>query len=390
MQAVLVNIPPSDKKLKEFRNLRKKGFVLDFPELPTNLGIYQAVLKKAGWDTQVEDLIFKVWFKKNRIEDEIKRISELVKKFDLLVFVSNSPYIKDVLYFFSRIKLPQNKPSILIGKSLHLKASLKKPESALKNKIIFYADVELPLYYFALLYKYYPDWKSFKKFIPNSIWLSNGKTFRGKVIRMDLDDIPLPDFTGIRIDRYLKENPILPFFFSRGCIFRCAHCPAWRIFGEWRGMSKEKIREVCKHLREMSKNKRFKVLLADNMLLADRNWFADLCEELRENELSWLCSLRPDMIDEKIVELLSKSGCREVTLGLDVICDWNPKKAKEIGKIYRLKQVVKVVELLKHAGIKVNVYMIKEMYEPNFEDKLKKINELMSPNKILISSLRKY
>jgi radical SAM superfamily enzyme YgiQ (UPF0313 family) len=94
------------------------------------------------------------------------------------------------------------------------------------------------------------------------------------------------------------------------------------------------------------------------MLLANKSWFRNLCQLLKENKIRWSCALRPDMIDEEIINLLKRSGCEEVTLGLDVIYDWNPEGARKLTKIYKLKEIAHLSKLFRNKKIKVNIYLI--------------------------------
>lgn len=55
-------------------------------------------------------------------------------------------------------------------------------------------------------------------------------------------------------------------------------------------------------------------------------------------------------------------ACYEVTLGVDVLYDWNKEKAVEIGKIIRLRDVKRAVDLLKRKDIEVYLYILEEFY----------------------------
>lgn len=137
---------------------------------------------------------------------------------------------------------------------------------------------------------------------------------------------------------------------SKGCPFNCGICPAIITFGgKDRRISVESVIEYIKNHQEQVKSfKLFSPCFTYNV-----KWVKDFCSQLlqRNLKINWTCSSRPDCLqDKEMIELMGKSGCTKVALGVETL---DPVSTKALRKFSKVENYIRVVEevfcnLLKH------------------------------------------
>jgi radical SAM superfamily enzyme YgiQ (UPF0313 family) len=141
----------------------------------------------------------------------------------------------------------------------------------------------------------------------------------------DLDALPPPRWDAFPRDDYgyfplLKARPLLTLLSSRGCPYGCHFCPYPVAQGAtFRPRSAAKVVDEMESLVD-----RFgvrSVLFRDPTFSLDMGRVTDICRLLidRGLPLSWGIETRLDRMDEAMVALLGRAGCRSVEFGLDPI-----------------------------------------------------------------------
>src|SRR6516225_9712515 len=163
-----------------------------------------------------------------------------------------------------------------------------------------------------------------------------GITFRdrGKVIRnpnapviADLDSLPLPAF---HLYPGMEKGRYIPLEMGRGCPFSCMFCSTNDFFRRrFRLKSPWRLLEQMTFLAHAYGITRFDLI--HDMFTVDRRRVIDFCETLLRSgtAFAWNCSARTDCVDEELVALMSKAGCRGIFFGIET---GSPRMQKIIDK----------------------------------------------------------
>ncbi|MBU0580857.1 MAG: B12-binding domain-containing radical SAM protein, partial [Candidatus Margulisbacteria bacterium] len=129
----------------------------------------------------------------------------------------------------------------------------------------------------------------------------------------NLDEIPQPAYHLANLKKYNNGGISI----SRGCPFGCTFC---NLVGMWKQQvfykSNDLVLEEIKYLRQ--KGKRV-VSFVDDTFVLDKERTLDLCEKIIEENLNikYVCQARVDLLDAKLLDILKRSGCREIFFGVE-------------------------------------------------------------------------
>jgi len=182
----------------------------------------------------------------------------------------------------------------------------------------------------------------------------------------DIDSIPFPAWEIINPDTYpptphgafYKHFPIAPITTTRGCPFNCIFCASkctWK--QKLRVRSAKNVVDEIEYL-----NKKFGIQefhFEDDNFTFSRSHVVDVCNEILERKLNivWACpnGVRIDKLDYEIVSLMKKSGCYQLSFGIE---SGSQEIINSINKHMDLKIVPNVVKMVKSLGIKTCGFFI--------------------------------
>jgi len=141
---------------------------------------------------------------------------------------------------------------------------------------------------------------------------------------VELDDLPMPDFSLFEMDIYLKSrNPYamkghaegrsMVFFTSRGCPFTCFFCS--KSSKTYRAMSPDKIISMLNYLK--SEFQVDQVVFDDELFFVSKKHFTHLAPMLKPLGLRWGAQARVNIMDDDFLELAKASGCVGVGYGIE-------------------------------------------------------------------------
>jgi radical SAM superfamily enzyme YgiQ (UPF0313 family) len=153
-----------------------------------------------------------------------------------------------------------------------------------------------------------------------------GITFRrnedGEVVRsldaplvLDLDALPFPAFHLFPDVRFCRHFPLE---LGRGCPFACTFCSTNDFFRR-----RFRLKSPAHMIAEMRRVKQTYGInsfeLVHDMFTVDRKRVVEFCEALLESkeEFTWGCSARTDCIDEELIALMARAGCRGIFFGIE-------------------------------------------------------------------------
>ena len=177
----------------------------------------------------------------------------------------------------------------------------------------------------------------------------------------DVNTLPMPDCAIPEMDWYFRQSPrgtrLAPtasIISSRGCPFACDFCSIHPVYGrQWRARSAENVLEEIRRL--VSERNIGIVEFEDDNLTLDRARTVEILEGMiRINEspspLRWRApnGVRIDTLDKEAVELIGRSGCAGLSLGLE---HGDPEMLGIMNKQLDLDKVHRVVQGLCTTGI---------------------------------------
>ena len=192
----------------------------------------------------------------------------------------------------------------------------------------------------------------------------------------DLDEMPLPDYTQLPMEKYFAFNvPFSPFprgkrvmqiYTSRGCPVGCTFCASTNFNKKFRARSPDKIIEEIKHYQEIFDID--EIQFADDNLTFDKNRSIELFTKLKALGLQW-CTPNGIMINtlsKELIDLMIDSGLYQITLSID---SGNQKTLKEDHrKPVDLSRVPDLSKYLEKKGILVHATLVVGMPNETVED----------------------
>lgn len=163
----------------------------------------------------------------------------------------------------------------------------------------------------------------------------------------EIDQIPFPAYDLFKMNRYPQHRLIT----SRGCPYRCVFCNSHSIWtNRWRKRSARNVLEEIKLLLSSYPIKSF--VFNDDSFNIDRKRVEEICDQLIENDcgIIWSTSIRADRVDRKIADKMKRSGCYNVSIGIESA---NNEVLNNIGKKTTIEKITEGIRIFREAGIDV-------------------------------------
>ncbi|MFH1085602.1 MAG: radical SAM protein, partial [Chloroflexota bacterium] len=198
--------------------------------------------------------------------------------------------------------------------------------------------------------------------IPGLIWRDGDATRLNPSHYVDdLDTLPFPawelmppaSFPGPPFNGYSRRHPIAPMILTRGCPHLCTFCGAATVNG--RRLRTRSAENILAELRLLITRYGVREIQFYDSNCADR--FGPLRAVLRQIiaegiDITWSApnGIRVDAVDAELVDLMRRSGCFQVNVGIE---SGSPRIQRQIRKNLSLDTVRRAVGLLRGAGIEV-------------------------------------
>jgi radical SAM superfamily enzyme YgiQ (UPF0313 family) len=209
--------------------------------------------------------------------------------------------------------------------------------------------------------------------IPGITFRSGGSVVRnpeGPVVT-DLDALPFPAFDLV--------PGMEPSYFSleigRGCPFACTFCSTNDFFRRrFRLKSPETILAQMKRASLEYRATSFD--LVHDMFTVDRKRVAAFCRTMLDSgeKFRWGCSARTDCVDDELIELMYRAGCRSIFFGVET---GSPRLQRAIEKDLDLEEAAARIRQCTSAGITTTVSLITGFPEETVDDMWQTVSFLM-------------
>ena len=111
----------------------------------------------------------------------------------------------------------------------------------------------------------------------------------------------------------------------------------------------------------------------------DRNWVMELCERMIQEKCSlpWRSDTRVDFLDEELLELMKRSGLKQLSVGVESLSD---RVLAKVNKRQTAQDVLQTIQKCKKMGVNVKALLILGIPGQTLEDvvETQKIIEDMS------------
>lgn len=188
----------------------------------------------------------------------------------------------------------------------------------------------------------------------------DGIKFNGKRPFIEnLDEIPFParHLVDNSIYRRPDNNKVQAVIkVSRGCPFHCFFCLATPVSGA--KVRRRSVENIIAEIREcVEKYNITNFVFWSDIFNIDKEWTLNLCNAIIESglKITWSANTRADTADFEMAQMMYKSGCRLVSIGVESGSQYMLEK---MGKKITLDDVRRTVKTFKKAKIRIYNYFV--------------------------------
>jgi len=179
---------------------------------------------------------------------------------------------------------------------------------------------------------------------------------------VDLDELPLPDFSLFDIETYLRVNNAfarkknsgnraMNFITTRGCPYKCHFCSkSGRYF---RVMSPKKIYEMLAGLKNDLGVE--EIAFHDELFLSNKTRFKELAPLLKSLNIPWGGQARVNLVDREFLDMIKIAGCIGLGYGIE---SGSQKILNNMNKKTTVKQIELAMTYTQKLKIPIKVQLI--------------------------------
>ena len=222
------------------------------------------------------------------------------------------------------------------------------------------------------------------------IFKDNNRIIKNKprIYVSNIDDLPLPQRK--LIDDFKDYNPTLisarklpstQIIASRGCPFHCTFCDK-KVFGNnYRHHSVDRIIKEIKTLIDEFNIKDIRFF--DDIFTCKKKHILNLCQRIIDEniKITWSCQTRLDFLDEELLDIMKKSGCWQITFGIERFDNTGLKKVNKKLSIDFIRDSIRMIQKF---NIETRGYFIVGFPDDTHEYILRSVEQI---DKILLESI---
>lgn len=174
-------------------------------------------------------------------------------------------------------------------------------------------------------------------------------TTRSTMRTAELDQLPLPDYSGIDFTKYHSVGLMA----SRGCPFSCTFCdvaPAWG-----RRNTHRSVEHVLDEMQRLSEERGVREFgFADDLFVVNRKWVEEFCARKvsRGITASWRCCGHINLVSPTLLASMASAGCKSIFYGVE---SGSNTVLRRIKKNFSIEKAFEVIGWsLKHMEVTTN------------------------------------
>jgi len=169
---------------------------------------------------------------------------------------------------------------------------------------------------------------------------------------VDLAKLPKPDLSIFDLNAFKGEDDFIKglhrIYTSRGCPGRCTFCD-WQVFAQ--NFRYYPIATVIEQVKERIEKYGIKSFtIADDCFTTNKDYVYEFCREIGKLGVAWRANSRANLVDRTLLEAMRKSGCRQVSFGLE---SGDEETLIKIKKGVSLRHNIQAPKLAHEAGLEV-------------------------------------
>jgi len=178
---------------------------------------------------------------------------------------------------------------------------------------------------------------------------------------LDLKHIPLPLYDSIDVPGYLQRWKSIHGYSSmtinsmRGCPFFCYWCSKSVFGNSYRRRDPMSVVDEMINLKNTYQPDQ--VWFTDDVFTISKEWLRQFSNEIQKRKLllPYECITRSDCLDDEILEMLKKSGCRKVWIGAE---SGSQKVIDLMNRRIDLGRTTEMMQRLKSSGISTGTFIM--------------------------------
>lgn len=191
--------------------------------------------------------------------------------------------------------------------------------------------------------------------------LPKEKIINRKEYLKDMDSFPPLDYDRIGLDKYLEcemtsiggnQPRSINIMTARGCPHRCIYCATHNVWDY--GFRMQSASNMFRQVKELKNKYNVQtILFVDDHFLGNKSRIREFCQLMIEHhvDINWYpTSIRINSLDEEIICLMRKAGCKSILLAVESA---SPRIQKMIKKGVNLGHAKRMVECFKREGFRV-------------------------------------
>ncbi len=193
---------------------------------------------------------------------------------------------------------------------------------------------------------------------PGLAVLRDGGLIRNRAAPLDLTSFPVPAFDLLRLEKYRYEllgERFLLLEAARGCPYACTFCSR-EMYGK--PVRRKHVDQVIEEIRRARVETNFLcAYFIDLEFTFHRAPVIELCEKLLALpfHFDWACQTRLDQVDEDLLLLMRRAGCRLIHLGVE---SGSEKHNKLLKKGIALDKIRAQHALVKRCGFETALFFL--------------------------------
>jgi len=187
---------------------------------------------------------------------------------------------------------------------------------------------------------------------------------------------------------FSSVKPVFTLNTSRGCPYNCSFCEVRRIWGRHiTYMSVDRIMNDIKYVTSLGARG---IWFREDNFTVNNKRLENLCNQIIKNniKIEWGCETRVDTVDDGLMKLMKKSGCRGFYIGVEHLTQ---RMLDVFNKGTTVEQIVKFFNSAHKHGINTAASMIVNHPEETKKDKTERerLLKIIKPTIIWRNKFRK-